>query len=162
MPAPRAPARSEAPDSIATAAARAAQVEEDEEDIVVVDDDDAVVEVSSSAPAPATSTPSIPPDIAREAQIARLLTECDVFLRYGLKPKVIDQLQRILAIDAHHVEARDRLAKTLADVGRHDDALRELRTLVEQVLDSNPTMAVGLLQRIIALDPSDEEARGQL
>ena len=78
---------------------------------------------------------SIPPDVQREAQIARLLTECDVFLRYGLKQKVLEQLHAVLEIEPTHVEARERLKDLYIADGRLDDAVDQLMSLAELLAD---------------------------
>ena len=69
---------------------------------------------------------SVPPDVRREAQIARLLTECDVFLRYGLRAKVTGQLRKVLRLDPNHVEARSRLTDLLLEDQNHREAVPEM------------------------------------
>ena len=78
-------------------------------DIDVTTGNSDVAPIAAPPPSAPAASPSIPPDVAREAQIARLLTECDVFSRYGLRSKVLEQLQRVIEIAPEHVEARERL-----------------------------------------------------
>jgi tetratricopeptide (TPR) repeat protein len=69
------------------------------------------------ARAPAVIAPPPPPGFARPAAasatgadgIAKLLTEADVYVKYGLHEKAVDHLKRVLAIDAEHPDALDRL-----------------------------------------------------
>jgi tetratricopeptide (TPR) repeat protein len=69
------------------------------------------------ARAPPVIAPPPPPGFARPAAasatgadgIAKLLTEADVYVKYGLHEKAVDHLKRVLAIDAEHPDALDRL-----------------------------------------------------
>ena len=127
-------------------------VEAADEDILIEDD-----ALEAEGPPDAVAA-----DAAREAQVARLLNECDVFQRYGLKQKVMEQLQKLLVIEPTHVEARERLKNAFLEANRVDDAVRELRTLVELLLDGQPDLAVLYLRQLVELDPDDEDARDKL
>lgn len=131
------------------------EVEEDEE--IVVIDDDVVVEVGAPG-----QRPSVPSDVQREAQIARLLTECDVFLRYGLRQKVVEQLTAVLDIDPSHVEARERLKDIFLDAGRIDEAVGELLTLADVLTGEQSAAAALYLRQILEIDPGHAEARARL
>ena len=73
-------------------------------------------------------------DAEREAQIARLMAECEVFLRYGLRDKMVAQLQRVLELDADHVEAREKLKDALPQARRgRSGAVTQLLMLAEMV-----------------------------
>jgi tetratricopeptide (TPR) repeat protein len=149
-----------------------------EEEVLVVDED----EVAASGPPSARSAPrassspsrrsidpvqavaegsaalqmpGIPPDVAREAQVARLLTECDVFLRYGLRSKVIAQLHRVLEIDPTHIEARERLKDLHLDGGDAQAALEQLYAIVDLLEEKDPAAAKFYVHQIA-------ELRGQL
>lgn len=84
-----------------------------------------------------SARPSEPP---KEAQIARLLNECDVFKRYGLMNKVVDHLERILELDPDHIPARERLKDAYIELGQPEDAVRQLRALAELFRASRPTL----------------------
>ena len=107
--------------------------------------------------------PSVAPDVAREAQIARLLTECDVFLRYGLRDKVIAQLEEVLGLDPQHVEARERLKDAYIEAARTDDAVDQLLALAT-IFDQQDKSQVGqlYLRQVLDLDPQNLEARRRL
>ncbi len=141
-----------------------AVIDDDDDDVVIVDDrDDGLGQPPRPKQEDRTGeVHSIPPDVAREAQIARLLTECDVFMRYGLKAKVLDQLRHVLEIDPDHVEARERLRDVLLEVGRRDEAVTELVALARILRDRLPSIALAHLTRAIELDPAHEEARHEL
>jgi tetratricopeptide (TPR) repeat protein len=69
------------------------------------------------APAPFVIAPPPPAGVARPGSapatgadaIPKLLTEADVYVKYGLHEKAVDHLKRVLAIDAGHPDALDRL-----------------------------------------------------
>ncbi|MCB9603390.1 MAG: tetratricopeptide repeat protein [Sandaracinus sp.] len=132
-----------------------------EEEVLVVEEE---VEVDFEEPAAASVPPpdaraSIPPDVAREAQIARLLTECDVFERYGLREKVIAQLETVLQLEPGHVEARERLKDAYIAAGRPSDAARELVRLAH-LYDDRPQLAQLYLRQAVELDPAAAIAAG--
>ena len=127
-------------------------VEAADEDILI--DDEALEPEGPPAGAAA--------DAARDAQVARLFNECDVFQRYGLKQKVMEQLQKLLVLDPTHIEARERLKNAFLEANRVDDAVRELRTLVELLLDGQPDLAVLYLRQLVELAPDDDDARDKL
>lgn len=153
-------------------------VDADEEDILIEEDDEPVAARAPAAPqastrgggttaASARGTPSAGMDLRatdaqRDAQITRMLGEVDVFKRYGLRQKVLEQLERVVAMAPDHVEARERLAGAYADAGRPLDAARQLAALADAFLDDDPQVAVTYLRRVVALNPADEDARGKL
>jgi pilus assembly protein FimV len=108
------------------------------------------------------SLSSLPPDVAREAQLAKLLTECDVYLRYGLKQKVLDQLRRVLEIEPRHIEARERLKEILLERGDRAGAAGELVALADLLGESRPQIAALYLRQALELDPASAEASKRL
>lgn len=133
---------------------------------ILVDDvqTGSVPSISLGADGPSTGTseiPSIPPDVAREAQIARLLTECDVFHRYGLQAKVIQQLGRVLEIAPDHVEARERLKDAHVEAGNIDQAVFHLYELASMFREDRPNVAVLYYRQVLELDPASEPARAE-
>ena len=136
----------------------------DDDDVIIVEDEPAEAErepepVMASVDAPRTS---LPPEVAREAQIAKLLTECDVFLRYGLKQKVVEQLRKVLTIDPLHVEAREKLKDVLVDRGETTAAAAELVTLADQFRIEKPAVAVLYLRQALEIDPGNGDATARL
>lgn len=94
--------------------------------------------------------------------IQRLLAECEVFQRYGLRAKVIDQLQRVLSMAPNHVLARERLRDAYLDAGRDSEAIAELHILANMFLDHEPDVAIQYYDQILALDPNDATAGERL
>ena len=128
--------------------------DEDLDEVVVVEDD-----ASSSA-----ARRSAPPleDWEREAQIARLMAECEVFLRYGLRDKVVAQLQRVLEIDPNHLDAREKLKDTYLKRSEVSGAVTQLRMLAQLVGSSEPDKARAYLDQALALRPGDASITAQL
>jgi tetratricopeptide (TPR) repeat protein len=111
--------------------------------------------------APATPSPpySTPPS---DGQIKRLLSECDVFIRYGLKDKALSQLNRILDMDPANVEARQKLKDLHLKNDEVTEALIHLLMLAEFTKGENPREAAGYLREALQLDPHNERAREEL
>jgi pentatricopeptide repeat protein len=150
----------------------------DDEDILIIDDDgtdlasqrpSAISQRAGSSPHLEASSShsqhpasSLPPDIAREAQIAKLLTACEVFLRYGLKDKVEEQLRHVLELDARHVEARERLKDLLIERGETDGSIAELLVLSDLFVEERPSVARLYLKQALDLDPQRSDVRARM
>ncbi|MEM1418270.1 MAG: tetratricopeptide repeat protein [Myxococcota bacterium] len=103
---------------------------------------------------PGRNRPStVPPDVARDAQVARLLTEVEVFARYGLRDKVFAQLHQVLELSPNNIEARERLKDAYLDAGLQREAARELLQLAVLFADK-PQIAQLYEQQAQELDPS--------
>ncbi|HTJ83798.1 MAG TPA: tetratricopeptide repeat protein, partial [Polyangiaceae bacterium] len=152
-----------------------AALDEAADDVIIVEDSipppamhHRAAEPESAAPSARASVvgdaarPSLPPEVAREAQIAKLLTECEVFLRYGLKQKVVEQLRRVLTIDPKHVEARERLKDVLVERGETTAAAAELVTLADQFSTEKAAVAVLYLRQALEIDPGNGDAVARL
>jgi pilus assembly protein FimV len=136
-----------------------------DDDLIVVDEEEPEDEQPAAAAAPKKSKapePSVPPDVQREAHIARLLTECDVFMRYGLRTKVVEQLHAVLEIEPMHVEARERLKDVHLRMGQTAEAIAELLTLADILAEEESAAATLYLREILELDPSHADARLRL
>ncbi len=139
-------------------------LDEDEDELIIVEEEEPEPEAVVAAPAapPPSESRSVPPDVQREAQIARLLTECDVFMRYGLKQKVMEQLHAVLEIEPLHVEARERLKDLLLSQGRTDEAVAELLTLADILATERSAASVLYLRQVLEIDPGHADARTRL
>jgi tetratricopeptide (TPR) repeat protein len=92
------------------------------------------------------------------SDVARILSEADVFVKYGLAERAVDHLRRIFAIEPEHHEARERLAGVLVQTGRKREAAVELATLAGQLHAAGDDAAVKVAERALALDPACAEA----
>jgi pilus assembly protein FimV len=68
-----------------------------------------------------------------EEQLQRLLTETDVYVKYGLKEKAIEHLQKVFSIRPDHVGALEKLKNLQQAVGGGDlrETLRRLASAAE-------------------------------
>ena len=92
------------------------------------------------------------------SDVARILSEADVFVKYGLAERAVDHLRRIFALEPEHHEARERLAGVLVQTGRKREAAVELATLAEQLRAAGDDAAPKVAERALALDPACAQA----
>ena len=92
------------------------------------------------------------------SDVARILSEADVFVKYGLAERAVDHLRRIFALEPEHHEARERLAAVLVQTGRKREAAVELATLAAQLHAAGDDAATKVADRALALDPACAEA----
>ncbi len=109
---------------------------------------------------------AVPPGLSRPgasgltpmSDVARILSEADVFVKYGLAERAVDHLRRIFALEPEHREARERLAAVLVQTGRKREAAVELATLAGQLRAAGDGAAPKVAERALALDPACAEA----
>jgi tetratricopeptide (TPR) repeat protein len=92
-------------------------------------DEQAETALGRRAVAPAPAAPRVNPE---DEQLNRLLTETDVYVKYGLRDKAIEHLDKIFAIRPDHLPA-----------------LEKLKTL--QVQTKQVAAAIGTLQRLVVV-----------
>jgi len=85
-------------------------------------------------------------------EIAKILAETDVYVKYGLHQKAVDHLRRVFALDPENVEARDRLKDIFVSQGREQEAEVELLKLAELVASEDPDRAESYLQELLAIN----------
>lgn len=64
-----------------------------------------------------------------ESQVARILAESEVFVKYGLLERAVDHLQRVFEHDPGNRVARERLSAVQQKLGRRPEAARPLDVL---------------------------------
>jgi tetratricopeptide (TPR) repeat protein len=99
------------------------------------------------------------PSEAHADEIAKILTETDVYTKYGLHQKAIEHLKKVFEIDPRNSEAREKLKDVYIALGRNAEAATELVRLAEQAAPGNPHKASAYLRELFAIAPGD--ARGQ-
>lgn len=77
------------------------------------------------APAGRPLDPNLP------AAIVKILTETDVYLKYGLLPKAAEHIRKALIDDPSCIPAHEKLLAIVDRQGRQDEVLHELERLVE-------------------------------
>jgi tetratricopeptide (TPR) repeat protein len=97
-----------------------------------------------------------------EVNVARILSEADVFVKYGLAERAVDHLKRVFSVYPQHRGARERLASVLSQLGRRAEAAAELATLATHLAAEGDADAAGVAERALTLDPSCEPAARML
>jgi pilus assembly protein FimV len=85
-------------------------------------------------------------------EINKILTETDVYVKYGLYQKAVDHLRRVFALDPDNIEAHERLKDVYLAQGREGEALTELMKLAEKAAPSDPDRAEAYLREILSID----------
>ncbi len=91
-------------------------------------------------------------------EIAKILTETDVYVKYGLHQKAIEHLRRVFALDPENVEARERLKDVLLSQGREVEAIAELLRLAESTAPHDAGRAEGYVREVLAVDGANQAA----
>ncbi|MBK9036605.1 MAG: tetratricopeptide repeat protein [Myxococcales bacterium] len=91
-------------------------------------------------------------------EIAKILTETDVYVKYGLHQKAVDHLRKVFALDPENVEARERLKDVLLAQGREREAIVELLRLAEVTASYDGERAEGYLREILGVDGGNRAA----
>jgi tetratricopeptide (TPR) repeat protein len=94
-----------------------------------------------------------------EEEIAKILNETDVYIKYNLHAKAIEHLQRAFERNPRHVGAREKLKALYLILGKKDEAVLELWSLVEH---AEPGRKRRYLREILEVDPRNERAAGEL
>ena len=95
---------------------------------------------------------------AHADEIAKILTETDVYVKYGLHQKAIDHLRKVFDLDPYSLEARERLKDILLTQGRAAEAIVELLRMAEQIAPSDPDRAEIYLRELMQVSPEDQRA----
>jgi tetratricopeptide (TPR) repeat protein len=98
----------------------------------------------------------------KRSQVARLLSECDVFLRYGLYDKMITQLHQVLDLDPRSVEARSKLKEVYLKTNKTSDAVMQLIMIAELLAETNAEAARAQLGEALKLDPKNQAVADRL
>lgn len=85
-------------------------------------------------------------------EIAKILTDADVYVRYGLHQKAIEHLRRIFDLDPDNVEAHEQLKEILLNQGREREAIAELMRLAELTAGREPDRAEVYLREVLSFD----------
>ena len=97
---------------------------------------------------------------APELQIARLLAETDVYIKYGLRPKALVHLGQILKINPDNLDAHRKLRFVYDQAGDAERAISELMAIGRIELKSgDPDSARTTLLEVLSRRPEDGEAR---
>ncbi len=134
-------------------------------------DDEEAKEVdlrAPNAPAPTPRSPEtgevvparpLPAQKPSEA-LQKLLTETDVYMKYGLRDKALEHLKKIFAIAPDNLDAHAKVRDIYLKSGEIDGAKRTLLTMGKIGIAQDQTeRARGWLQEALALDAGFAEAK---
>jgi pilus assembly protein FimV len=108
--------------------------------------------------APAAEPPGA--DFAEE--VAKILTEADVYIKYGLHEKAVDHLRQVFTRDPDNLEVHLKLKELYLQLGRYSEAARELLFLGHHSMGVDRRQAAAYLNEALELDPGNREARSVL
>ena len=94
---------------------------------------------------------------ANSEAINKILTETDVYVKYGLQQKAVEHLQRIFELDPDNIEARERLKDILVSQGQNHEAVSQLCHLATLVAPHDPERAENYLRDAQQLDPGNPD-----
>ncbi|MCK5797174.1 MAG: tetratricopeptide repeat protein, partial [Deltaproteobacteria bacterium] len=108
------------------------------------------------APQPAASAADVE---SLDDEIARVLTEADVYIKYGLHDKAIDHLRSVFVRDPNNLEVRLQLKDLHTQLGRYGEAALELYAVARDLVGRDPRAAAQYLNEALELDPQNNAAR---
>jgi tetratricopeptide (TPR) repeat protein len=101
------------------------------------------------------------PPMAGSDTISKLLTETDVYVKYGLHEKAVEHLRKVLAVDPQSPEAHERAREIHMAAGRHADAgdsgVAAVRALLAR---GQPERAREAFHRLRQIDPGNPALPG--
>ena len=87
------------------------------------------------------------------ADVTKLLTETDVYVKYGLHDKALRHLETILTSDPSNVEAHEKAKLIHLVANKTEAACQELVTLIQLTIDDDLEKARGYLTELAEIDP---------
>jgi tetratricopeptide (TPR) repeat protein len=93
------------------------------------------------------------------ARAEKIIGETEVLLKYGLKARAIDHLNKVLIFDYYNLEAREKIKELLFEDGDEAGAIEQLMTLAEGFREEQPEGSVFFLHQVLAIDPAHDGAR---
>lgn len=138
-------------------AAEAVSNEELPSEPLSVPADRAAMAMPPAPVAPPTPPPLEPSLSLSQEEVERLLNEADVYIKYGLVPRVEEALNRIFAAYPQHAEARRLRVELLRMQERSEEAAIELLQLATESQDDANTLT--LLEQILELEDISTEVQ---
>jgi pilus assembly protein FimV len=112
------------------------------------------------APAVGRHAHALPADAARPSvdHVAKLLTETDVYVKYGLHEKAVEHLRKIFAMDPDCIEAHEKAVTLYTAAGNRQAAFDELLTTIRICLKrGDPGRALPHFQKALQQNPGHPE-----
>lgn len=95
---------------------------------------------------------------ARAGEIKRLLTETDVYIKYGLQDRAFEHLRKVFLMDPNNLDAMERIKEMHFQAGYYPQAVAELLRMAKLAFHSDSSRAVAYLREAIELIPDHEGA----
>ncbi|MEK6683916.1 MAG: tetratricopeptide repeat protein [Nitrospirota bacterium] len=111
-------------------------------------------------PGAAVPSPVEPAPMADPAALHCLFTEAEVYLKYGLSVKAIEQLEQVLAMDPENETAHQQLKDIYKSEGQTAKAVDECLRLIEIYKKTgDPERRMAVLEEAKGLDPENPRIR---
>ncbi len=120
-------------------------------------DEDAETALGRRKAAPVAAAPAAPaaPRMSPEDdQLSRLMTETDVYVKYGLRDKAIEHLDKIFALRPEHLPALEKLRQLQNQTQQKAAAIDTLRLMVKKAEESGHARLAEWQGELAKLAPS--------
>lgn len=114
------------------------------------------------SPRPSVAQPAPVEESSRDSVVSRMLAECDVFARYGLRARIVEQLEKVVGLAPDHLKARERLRDAYLEEGRTDDAVDQMLELAELTRTTDPSYAIAVLRQALEHDDENPDVKRAL
>ena len=94
--------------------------------------------------------------------VVRIITEADVYIKYGLQDKAIDHLRQVFQRDPNNVDVRLKLRDLFVQTGRFAEASLELLAIGKLLTETDRQAAAQYLNEALELDNQNAPARALL
>src|SRR5262249_23134360 len=98
-------------------------------------------------------------DEAHGEQLAKLLDEVDVYIKYGLVQKAMGHLEHVFRIDPRNIEGHERLKDLYVSLEQRKQAGDERGKVIDVAASVSHEQAEGYLRELIAVDGDEGRAR---
>lgn len=113
---------------------------------------------AQAAPAPVAAPPAQQPGGLAREQLSKLLTETDVYVKYGLHDKALEHLRKVFSVDPENLDAHEKAYQIYVASGNTAQASEQLLNVLRlctRAADS--TRAQPYLATILQQNPSHPE-----
>lgn len=92
-------------------------------------------------------------------QVAKLLTETEVYVKYGLHDKAVEHLKKVFALDPDNLDGHEKAKNLFIEAGNNEAAGHELVALINLEIDGNPDKAKEYLNELYQYAPRMPEVQ---
>lgn len=113
--------------------------------------------MEAQQPAPVVPPPPVQNASEDAEEIERLLTETDVYIRYGLTDRAFDHLRKVFLMDPNNLDAMERIKEMHFQAGYYPQAVDELLRMAKLASMNDRARALDYLREAIQLIPDNED-----